>query len=182
MRAIVLGLIAALAIGCTPSVQSEAYLCGTEGLCPPGLACDPTAVLCVLPEQVEPFTCTPGPQLPPVACGSVGETRDCLLDPGTHIHYAVTVPAGCATDLEVRVFYPIALMPVALAVHDASGALVATGAPCGDIGENQTAVCVDIPATAGATYDLDVSAQMPLVECPTCGANRFALSVALVSS
>ncbi|MCE9580424.1 MAG: hypothetical protein K8W52_45315 [Deltaproteobacteria bacterium] len=166
--------------GCTPEIGSEAYFCGEGGLCPPDLVCEPNQNLCVIPESVEPFACTAGTPPAALVCGSNTSTTDCIGDPGAHVHYAIP---GCAAKLQAKLLFPIGLMPLAITVRDGAGEVVGTSVPCGDGSGGRTAVCVDVPAMSGVTYDIDISAAMPVSDCDgTCPYNRFALSIGLVTS
>lgn len=175
MRAAILAVALA---ACTADIQSGTYLCGPQGQCPPGQACDPTSTRCVLPEQVEPFTCTAGQPMGPLQCAGNASTLDCLMNADTRLHYTVTTPTTCDETMTVKALFPVGLMPLQITVRDAAQAVVATSMPCGTDVNGTSTACLSFAATRSTTYDLEVGGAMPIEDCGgNCPFNRFLLSV-----
>jgi hypothetical protein len=144
-------LCAALAgaAACEPAIGPGAYYCGPDELCPPGLACDPGSFTCERPANVQPFACPGGSQDPepdgdPDSAQALG-TLSCGVNPlegavgciaaGSDEDYLQlalgdTPCAGDDPHLDVRLRFPIGLVPLELALLDDSGAEVAAGEVC----------------------------------------------------
>jgi len=181
MRRWVLAAALASAAACTPVVESESYYCGPEELCPPDQVCRETDNVCVLPGDFVPFACTDDDMLGAATCPPATlVAKGCVLT-GDGVHaYPLTTGAGCAVHLSVSLSYPVAFMPVAVSLRDASGTVVATSAPCSTSGGSETA-CLEADPQPGVAYTLEVAAAPGAPTCDGAGAfNRYLLSVAIL--
>lgn len=139
---IALSLLALAA--CEPDIAPGSYLCGPEGLCPEGQACNGPDNVCVLPSQARPFECgnvanpdgddqpSSGTTIANLSCASVPtETRGCLRDLDRQDFFQFDVPASCsAVRVEASVSFPIAFQPLALVLSTGGGAAVPVDSPC----------------------------------------------------
>jgi hypothetical protein len=139
---IALALLALAA--CTPDIAPGSYLCGPEGLCPEGQACNGPDNICVLESQARPFECGnvddpagddqpgSGTTIANLSCVSVPtETRGCLRATDGQDFFQFDVPATCtAARVEASLTFPIAFQPLALVLSTAGGAAVPVDAPC----------------------------------------------------
>lgn len=187
------------ATACTPEIVPGAYLCGPEGACPDGQACDGPTNICVLATAVQPFACGELTETEPndglataqpvlagnLACVSrVAEVIGCSLDPDGEDWFAVEPPAVCtAVAVEARISFPIAFEALALVLLDDAGATVATAASCSqedpDDGDDQ--LCLDAAVTPGRAYALRVTRSGALDCDGACSYNRYTLTVQLTT-
>ncbi len=139
-----LAAAAALA-ACTPEIVPGAYLCGPEGLCPEGQACDGPDNRCVLDTAARPFACgamvldPPGDDAPAtgtvlanLACPSVpSDIEGCLTSGDAADFYQLDVPGGCtAARIEASVVYPVAFESVGFLFAAGGAAPAPAETPC----------------------------------------------------
>jgi hypothetical protein len=173
--ALALVLIAA----CSPDIQSGSYYCGDEEACPPGLACDGETNICVTPGEATPFSCTKGKPLFAATCGAGQlESTGCVDTAGAHDQFTIDTDPTCTMDYTVQITMPIAFMPLGVAVKDAGGNTVATGAPCNVPHGGSVDVCASFSGGNGQAYTVDVAAADGAPTCDgACAFNRYGLSV-----
>ena len=193
-------LIVVLLAACSPEIAPGTYLCGPEGLCPEGQACNGPDNVCVLPGAVQPFACgedatevepndgfaTAQPVLAGnLACVSrVVEILGCSQDADGEDWFAVEIPAVCvAVAVEARISFPIAFETLALELRDDTGAVVATAGACGradpDDGDDQR--CLEATVTPGGTYAVRVARGGEGNCGGRCAHNRYTLNVQLTT-
>jgi hypothetical protein len=172
--ALVLAAGAALAAtACTPDIAPGTYLCGPEGLCPEGQACNGPDGICVLAGQARPFECgmfgdppnddTPatGTMLTNLSCASVPfEARGCLRETDAQDFFQLDVPAACsAVRIEASVSFPIAFQPLALVLSTAGAAPAPVDTPCPPsalVSDGEDLRCVSQVVQPGGHYALGV--------------------------
>ena len=107
MRTILLIAVLASVAACSPDIASGSYLCGPEGDCPEGQACNGDDNICVLAGAAKPFSCTAkmptepddtaaqGFVLPNMTCVSVPfVNQNCMLQGDTEDWVAVSGSDG----------------------------------------------------------------------------------------
>jgi hypothetical protein len=157
---------------CSPEIGPGTYYCGPEQYCPPDLACDPSTYTCQLPSSVDPFSCPLGTDarepddstavafaLGSVACG--GEPLEggtgCIDDGADEDWLELVFDRECQGSdphLQIRVSFPIALVPLELALLDDQGGEVAAAEPCTSE-PNYTGLdtlCLDVRPPDGTYY------------------------------
>lgn len=140
--------LAVVAAACSPEIGPGTYFCGPEEYCPPDLECDPDTFTCDLPSAVQPFSCPTGGQvrepddsmdaafsLGSIACGqsAIENGVGCIADGTDEDYLAITLDHDCSGDdphLDVRVSFPVALVPLEVTILDDTGAEVAQGELC----------------------------------------------------
>jgi hypothetical protein len=193
MRALLLVLAVA---ACTPDIAPGAYLCGAERSCPDDLACDGVDHVCVLPSAAQPFACGAGdevepnndlvraqPVLPDAACASLpAELVGCIADGDGADYYRVAVPAECTSvAASARLVFPLAFMPLAVAVVDRDGAVLGEGAPCenDDPDDGETRMCVVADVTPGQDALVRVQGTSEATCGGACAHNQYILTMQL---
>ncbi|MGE5180455.1 MAG: hypothetical protein ACM31C_00250 [Acidobacteriota bacterium] len=194
MRALVLVALAA----CTPDIVSGAYLCGPDGLCPEGQACNGPDNTCVAASSVEPFACAAGTQhepddapadgfeLPALSCVSSPVNLDgCLAAGDAQNWLKFQTPGNCnAVGVRVTVSFPVAFEPLALQLADAAtGMQLATDADCKTTGVvgGETTRCLDQTLANGTSYGLAVVPAGGNDCGGACNYNRYHLTLQLVT-
>lgn len=196
MRAVI--AFAALA-ACTPDIAPGTYLCGPEGLCPDGQACNGPDNVCVSEATVQPFACgakyedVPGDDTPATGqqqgelpCVSpVRVTEGCLPggDPGDFFRFST--PATCAAvKVRATVEFPIAFGAVGLAFAAGDAAPTGVEMPCPPSrvpSEGHANRCFEMTLTPGASYALGVALDGTEDCGGTCAHNRYVLDFALAT-
>lgn len=193
---IALALLALAA--CTPDVAPGSYVCGPEGLCPEGQACNGPDNICVLESEVRPFECgtatdpggddqpASGTALMNLSCVSVPtETRGCLREVDGQDFFQFDVPASCsAVRVEVSVTFPIAFQPLGLVLSTAGGAAAPVEAPCSPstvalAGEEVR--CFGQTVQAGGHYAIGVVKESGGACGGACRHNRYLFRLRLAS-
>jgi len=190
------GIVAAIATAsCLADITTGAYLCGSEQLCPGGMACNGSDNVCVAAAAAVPFACDPMQQHEPddtpaqafaiatPGCVAQAATYDACLaqdDPANWI--AFTAPTGCtAVQLGARAVFPIAWEPLAIQIWDlTTNAQVATSSACSDgaaLVAGTTDQCVTVALVQGDRYGIEV-APAGGGDCNgACTYNRYALTL-----
>lgn len=195
-------LVAALvwAAACTPEIGANTYYCGPDRLCPPDLACDDNSFTCELPVIVERFTCPGGSELVEpnddlttaqdlgvLECGlplllADGEFNGCTRAAGDADLFAFVSDTLCAGDdphVEVRLRFPVALVPLTLELLDADGQVIAEGQDCTPVPDftGTISLCIEF-APEQTTYYLRVQDDPGGPDCDgDCRNNQYALDV-----
>jgi hypothetical protein len=194
MRALLVILLAS----CTPEIAPGAYLCGPDGACPEGLACNHAEATCDLPTQLMPFSCVRvnGDTEPDnvaaeafavtMTCNAPSfETENCMLEGDTADWLTVTMPTCAAFgELEARLSFPISFAELGFELWDLdTNAVVATDTACkqggGAIGELRA--CIDIPVIPGKNYGIKVYPTGEGTCDGTCSFNRYSLRMQLAA-
>lgn len=192
-------LACALVAGCTPVIVGGAYECGPDQACPEGLRCDPTDSVCVVPAAVTPFACPAAEVahevddtqaqahgLGALPCASPAvELAGCVAPGGDVDWVAWTTAPGCpaTTTARARVTFPVGSSPLALTLVDATGATLATDAPCAAAppGPADVVRCLEAPVAGASAYALRVGAAGHDDCDGRCAYNRYALAVQLAT-
>lgn len=189
--------LAALA-ACNPDIASGAYLCGPEGLCPEGQACNGPDHRCVLPGEVQPFACgdafdpsgddTPatGTLLAALPCASLPtSTEGCLGAGDERDFYQLDVAPECAmARLEVSASFPVAFQPLGLALSVDGAAPAPAGSPCpasSPPAEGHDVACLSQPVQAGRRYAIGVVRDGDADCGGGCRYNRYTLRLRLAT-
>lgn len=196
MRALVLVLAVA---ACTPEITPGAYLCGPEQSCPDELTCDGVAHACVLPSAARPFACGAVDEVEPnddlasaqavladAPCASLPlELAGCIADDDGADYYRIAVPAECTTvAATARLVFPLAFMPLAVAIVDRDGAVLAEGTPCtnDDPDDGESRMCVDTAVTPGQDALVRVQGTGDATCGGTCAHNQYVVTMQLRAS
>ena len=194
MRALLLvvGLTA-----CTPDIFSGAYLCGPDGACPDDLVCSGESNTCVLPSQVQPFTCdvqntepdntaSDARVLAGLQCVSAPvKIENCLVDAADTADWVTFVtPSVCtAVEVQVRLSFPIAFEDLGFDLWDvdanmplASDGECTQGADTGDVRR-----CLDHELVPGRKYGVQVRPTGEGTCDGACTYNRYLLTVQLAT-
>jgi hypothetical protein len=193
----VLGVAAA---ACTPDIGTNTYFCGPERLCPPDLECNDAEVTCVLPSQTEAFSCPANANdaepdddlasafdLGSLSCGQFDPLIDepgCVPDASDVDLYRFEYDAECAgTDphIDVKVRFPIALVPLTLELLDADGAVLQVGELCTPSNDQTGSdrLCLEGRLASG-TYFLRIRSADGAPDCDgTCHYNRYQVAFSL---
>ncbi len=198
-RGIAIALLAlgGLGVGCTPDIPSGTYYCGPERYCPPDQMCDEPSYTCVASPLAHSFSCPEGSErdepdddlasardLGTASCSVVslltGASR-CIDDAGDADYYTFDDPVTCSEDhrIAITVHYPVALMPLAVDLLDADGAVVATSELCTPepnfTGEDSS--CVVEPPEPQRYY-VRVAAAPDAPDCGgDCAYNQYTLDI-----
>jgi hypothetical protein len=187
-----------LVAACTPEIVPGAYFCGTEQLCPEGLACNGADNTCIDPTGVVPFACdaaalhepddtpTTAFAVPTLACVSPPfSTKGCLAAGNAANWLQVATPSNCASvAIDANIIFPLAFEPLELQVVDvATGAAVAADTTCTQSpGAGQSKACLHAALQDGRTYALGV-APIGAEDCAgSCNYNRYNLTLQLASN
>jgi|GEM_PF-1523885 len=189
---------ALLTAACSPDIGSGTYFCGPERLCPPDLTCDDTSYTCVTPASAMPFSCPAGfddtepdsdmanaRDLGELECGvpAIQNATSCVVagDAGDYYKFVYNQDCqGANPHLEIRLRYPIALVPLQLELLDGSGTVLASGelctSPIDTTGRDR--VCIDIPPVTGTTYYVRVVRPADAPNCDgDCDSNQYLLDI-----
>jgi hypothetical protein len=188
----------AFVAACTPDIVSGAYFCGTQQLCPDGLACNGADNTCVDPIGAVPFACdastlhepddTPATAFagPTFACVSPPfSTKGCLTAGNVANWLQVATPASCASvAIDANIIFPIAFEPLELQVAEvATGVPVAADSTCTQFpGAGQTKACLHAALQVGKTYALGVIPTGTEDCAGSCNYNRYNLTLQLASN
>lgn len=152
---------------CDPDIGSGTYYCGPERACPEDLRCDEATARCVFPQLVDVFDCGPDGNVnePDDAAGeahdvgTIGCDRlesvqvGCVDNAGDVDYLRGVTPAGCAGDVTIELFAPVAFMPLSIQLLDEGGAVLATGAVCTEVDDDgEQRVCVSAEVGAATPY------------------------------
>jgi hypothetical protein len=168
---------------CTPEIESGAYLCGPEQLCPVGLACSGSDFTCEAPEDVQPFTCnapatsaTSPQRVPPLTCVSGTTLTSCLTAGSTGAWFQLATPASCTTvGVTAEIDFPFAFESLDLVLADATGAPIGSDGACVTPADGLDSRCLAMTLADSTTYLLEV---VPAgSDCDgDCDYNQYALS------
>jgi len=193
MRALVLLALAA----CTPDIASGSYLCGPEGACPKGQACNGPDNTCVLTSTVQPFACaadldfepdntaTEAHALTNLTCVTTPfSNNNCMPSGDTADWLKFTAPTNCiAVEVEARLAFPVAFEELGLELWDLDrNAKVADEAMClqgADVGLERR--CLDFTLAGGTTYGIKVYPTGEGTCDGACAYNRYLLGVQLAT-
>ena len=93
-------------------------------------------------------------------------------------------PGNCtAVGIEARIAFPVAFEGVSLAVHDPSGATIASASACGprDPEAGSIELCLATTITPGASYGVQVARSGEGTCGGACTYNRYTLTVRLAT-
>jgi hypothetical protein len=197
MRGLVLVALAGSLAACSPDILSGSYFCGPDAACPEGQACDGLTNTCIGPTNVQPFACLPvaehepdntpqtGTAIAQQTCVSpVLSTAGCLAAGDAQDWYQFTAPTGCtAVEVEVRIAFPEAFEPLALALTDPTGTVLATDTTCTSVdpGNGNADRCLTLTITSGQSYAIEVKPAGGDDCDGTCAFNRYTLFVQLAT-
>lgn len=195
---VVLGVAA-----CTPEIGPGTYFCGPERLCPPELSCDDTSYTCVAPTSVQPFACPMGfddaepdddmanaQDLGELECGlpAIQNGASCVVDGDPADYYKFVYNQDCQGSnphLQIRLRYPIALVPLQVELLDDSGSVLAAGEICTSPIDTsgRERLCIDIPPVTGTTYFVRVARPADAPNCDgDCDYNQYLLDILFLLS
>ena len=195
--ALALGLAAAALAGCSPDIANGTYFCGPERFCPPDQECDDPSWICESPSLARGFECPAGTEAAEpndtleaaehagtLTCGNqlFEERNGCVADAGDEDLFSFDFEGPCVGDdphLEVRLRFPIALVPLTIDLLDADGEVVAEGEPCTPPGDvtGTDRLCIDAPVETGR-YFLRIRSVSGGPDCGgDCHHNQYTLDV-----
>lgn len=189
-------LLVALA-ACMPVIVPGAYLCGPEGTCPEGQACNGPDNVCVVPASAEPFSCeadadfepdnSPGEAhlIPNLQCVSAQfENANCMMPGDTADWVKLVAPTVCtAVEVEARLTFPVAFEELGLELWDLdANAQIATDGLCtsgAEVGYERR--CMDVTLAPGTSYGIKVGPTGNGACNGACNYNRYTLQVQLAT-
>lgn len=191
-------VLIALVGACSPEVPSGAYLCGPNEACPDTQLCDEPTNSCVAPAAASAFACPAGTEnsepddsqvmgtvIANLECVSVPySAAGCLAAGDAEDWLQVTAPAACtAVEVEIRLSYKVAFAPLAVVLHDATGAPLATDTACkgADPGQGEDVRCLTQTITPGQTYGIEIKAAGGDDCDGKCRFNRYTVAVQLAT-
>lgn len=184
---------------CSADIAPGSYLCGPEGLCPEGQACNGPDNVCVSETTVQPFACgmkyedvagddTPATGQPQgeLPCVSpVRVTQGCLPGGDAGDFYRFSTPPACtAVELRATLEFPIAFAAVGLqfATNDGPASAVEMPCPASQVpSEGHANRCFEMTLAPGSTYALGVALDGTDDCGGTCAFNRYVLDFALAT-
>jgi hypothetical protein len=194
------GWLAGLVLaGCSPEIAGRAYECGPNQACPSGLVCSAVDSECVVHGDEVPFACpaaetTSEPDdtaaqahdLGSLDCVSVpAEVFGCVAPGGDQDWVGFQVKGGCpaTTAVSVRITYPVGSSPLALALADDGGAIVAMDQPCATStpGAGNDDRCLLVAVSSSKRYAVRVTAAGHDDCHGACAYNRYQLQVQLTT-
>lgn len=197
MRALFVVVPLALA-GCVqPEINSGAYLCGPDALCPDGHRCDGPTNTCVLEGLEEAWACPEMSEMTEpddtAATGHVIATPNCIstptivdncmLDGDTADWVTFTTPSACSgVGVEARVSFPIAFARLGLDLYDlTTNEVLASDTACttgsGESGDELR--CLQANLVPGGSYGIQVRPTGEGTCDGSCAHNRYTLRVQL---
>lgn len=174
--------------GCTPEIASGSYLCGPDGSCPEGQACNGPDNVCVLPSQVQPFECDrsgPTQEDLQMACVSAPFQREgCIIEGDSANWVTFVAPAVCtAVEVQARLSFPTAFAMLGVELMDLDRNMplavddeCTTGADTGEVRR-----CLDYQLVPGTTYRITVAPTGEGTCDGDCPYNRYTLRVQLAT-
>jgi hypothetical protein len=180
---------------CTPDIASGSYLCGPEGSCPEGQACNGPDNTCVLASVVQPFSCeadfdfepdnsaTEAHVVPDLGCISAPFTNNNCMTAGDSADWLkFTAPTGClAVAVEARLAFTIAFEELGLELWDldTNTKLAGEGMCQQGIEIGLERRCLDFTLTAGVNYGVKVYPTGEGACDGTCNYNRYSVGIQL---
>jgi hypothetical protein len=183
--------IAVLACACSPTIAPDAYECGPDAACPPGLECSGSDFSCEDPVTVTPFSCAPGSnatvatatQIEKLACVSPLVTMTSCLGTGvTDAWFSFATPSNCtAVAVRANITFPFAFEGLGVVLGDADGNKLTNDQDCTTADASEATNCFEMTLADGSNYTLDVVPENGGDCDGTCDYNQFLLSVQLLT-
>lgn len=191
-------LVAAALAACSPEIAPGSYLCGPDGLCPEGQACNGPDNVCVAASQAQPFTCDPaidpagddqpatGAVLPAMLCVSVPLDRHgCMTAADAADFFQFDVPSTCGgVKVEASLVYPIAFQPLGLELSTGGAAATRAETACPasmTAVEGSEIVCASQTLAAGGHYAFGIVKDGAPSCDGACEHNRYTFRIRLAT-
>ena len=189
MRLAIVALVFVTA--CSPEIDSGAYFCGVDSVCPSGQACNGSDNACVLASSAQPFACpdmsehepddTPAEAFPlasGLTCASVQPISGCLHAGDVADWFAFTSPSGCASlSIKTTLEFPTAFEESQLTLAMADGTPIATDQSCAATQPGNDAHCLKQTIATGTAFALSVTPTGNGACDGACDYNRYTLTI-----